>query len=91
MFNSSVPWVGTCLLHNWHGHGCLGVGYILTLPQLGYRLDLGAELDSLLAVEVGVSTEWATGASEWEHGKGYWDGNIDTDLYKKRWKQRKEI
>ncbi len=36
----------------------------------------------LLAVEVGVSSEWASGASEGEHGEGDGDGHVHANLCK---------
>ena len=73
---SPVPF----LLHDGHGHSCPGVRHILSLPQLGHRLDLGVKLDSLLAVKVGVPSERATGTGEGEHREGDGDGDVDTNL-----------
>lgn len=36
----------------------------------------------LLAIEVGVSSEWASRASEGEHGEGDGDGHVHANLYK---------
>lgn len=38
----------------------------------------------LLAIEVGVSSEWTSWASEGEHGEGDGDGHVHANLYKRR-------
>lgn len=69
-----------CLLHGGHVDGRdVGIG-ILVAPEGSDSLGRGVEADSRLAVEVDISTDRSTGASEGEHGQWDWDGDVDADL-----------
>ena len=68
------------LFHDRHGNGSLGVGHILFFPHLCDGLDLGVEVDALFAVEVHVSAEGSSWASEGEHREGNGDGDVDANL-----------
>jgi len=53
---------------------------VILLPSGSNCLVLGEETNSGLAVEVGVTGEGLLVSGETEHGEGYGNGEIDTDL-----------